>query len=152
MKAVFFALLSLLVIVQVSAQVAGSAADCEDYNGVDSIFWDWLLFPVAIDDIIGKLEKLEYKLHEINEKVPPFELIDPNGPINFHNQLEMNYHFANGENACLLNLASDVQAWLGALVNAIETQPDENCEEHPVAPENLIGLDSILNPPSHHWE
>ncbi|KAL6073883.1 hypothetical protein QOT17_004575 [Balamuthia mandrillaris] len=91
---------------------------------VPNYFWDWLLFPVAIDDTIQKLQDLAERLAGNNANTPDFEQVNPAGPLPalFGEQLSHNYDFlaATGpEEGCLAPLNAAIDSWIARLQEVV---------------------------------
>jgi hypothetical protein len=73
--------------------------NCSNRHSVPSYFWDWLLFPVAIDDLVTKLEDLSDKLGAINSKLSAvdFDQIPDGSGLNFGLILQANYEWLAAE-------------------------------------------------------
>jgi hypothetical protein len=74
--------------------------NCSTRHSVPSYFWDWLLFPVAIDDLVGKLEDLSVKLGAINTQLSALDYDQiPTDSLNFAQILQANYEWLAAEDA-----------------------------------------------------
>ncbi|ELR22050.1 uncharacterized protein ACA1_157920 [Acanthamoeba castellanii str. Neff] len=77
------------------------SVNCSTRHSVPSYFWDWLLFPVAIDDLVTKLEDLSVKLGAINTQLSSmdFDQIPADSGLNFAQILQANYEWLAAEDA-----------------------------------------------------
>ena len=56
---------------------AGGKECCVNYSGVPDAYWDFVLLPVTIDDIIDKLRFANEIFAWLYEALPPYEQIGP---------------------------------------------------------------------------
>ncbi len=72
---------------------------CQDRHDIPNYLWDWLLFPVAVDDLVTKLEDLSSKLELINNKLEDidFEQIPSDSGLNFRQMLTANYEWLRSD-------------------------------------------------------
>lgn len=72
---------------------------CQDRHDIPNYLWDWLLFPVAVDDLVAKLEDLSTKLEMINNKLEDidFDQIPSDSGLNFRQMLTANYEWLRSD-------------------------------------------------------
>jgi len=81
------------------AQVESYNSTCDNLYTVPNFFWDWLLFPVAVDDLISKLQSLSSTLGDINTTLGSieFDQIPQNSTLDFVQLLQANYEWLSAE-------------------------------------------------------
>lgn len=98
-------------------------SNCSNRHSVPSYFWDWLLFPVAIDDLVAKLDDLSNKLGLINSKLSSidFEQLPSDSDLNFGEILRANYEWLSAEDAA----SGGALVPFNRLLDSIETKLEE---------------------------
>jgi len=98
---------------------------CYNERGVPNYFWDWLLFPVAVDELIIKLEDLKNTLIEINDNLPDYENIPSESGLDFSALLDANYAWLASEEGCLVPLNDNLEVMWNLLETAVTKQQAE---------------------------